>query len=181
MQKMRFIESFKEKFMSFYAKNKKMFFAIVALLIVLLFSFGTMFFSDKKTTSKLADNRGEYVSYDDYSAKIENKIEQLLSGVKSISKVDVFVMIETTPVKNYLKEIEKQTTESGGEIVKESIVFEKNNSTTLPIETFVTLPKITGVLIVTNKIDASTKLAITNALAVVLNVDESCISILQEK
>ena len=63
----------------------------------------------------------------------------------------------------------------------ETVVFEKNGSSSNPIVVATIAPKISGVLIVVNKIQASTKLSIINSVSIVLNVPESCITILQEQ
>ena len=181
MQKNAILIKIKEFFIKFYSGNKKMFFTVIALVLILVVSLLSMFSSKKKQNMSSEKGTSSTVSYDSYASEIENKIESMLCGLKSVSEVQAFVMLETSPIKNYLTETEKQTSDSSGESVKETVVFEKDGSVQKPVETFVAMPKITGVLIVVNKIDASTKVAITNALAVVLNVSESSISILQEK
>ena len=103
--------------------------------------------------------------------------------MKSVSKVKVFVMIESSSMSEYLTEKEVVEIEnSGGKTTttKTVVVYQKDGSKSSPVQVSVMPPKISGVLIFLNKIDASTKLSITNAIACVLNIDASCISILQD-
>jgi len=81
----------------------------------------------------------------------------------------------------YIYLTQSENTKSGeSEVVKEEVVYEKNGSSQSPIKVMTEYPKVTGVMIVTNKIDVSTKISIQNAIAGVLNIDSSCIFILQD-
>ncbi len=181
MKKVTIFTKTKEYFVNLYSKNKKMFFAVIAVVVLILVSVPSMFFVKDKQVKETESDKKTTISYDSYASGLETKIEALLNNLNSISNVEAFVMLESSPIKHYLMELEKSQNSASGEVIKETIVFEKDGSSTKPVETYVEMPKIAGVLIVVNKIDASTKLAIINSLSVVLNVDSSCISILQEK
>ena len=64
---------------------------------------------------------------------------------------------------------------------KNEVVFQKSGSSNYPVKTSTTYPEITGVLIYLNKVDILTKNNIQKAVSTVLNIDPSCIYILQER
>ena len=165
----------KEKLGVLYKKNKKLFFVALAVLFVVCLMF---FVPQKKSqTTQVNHVSGGESSYVD---KIESKIKNLLSNISTINLVDVMVVVESSEIINYLTQ--KETIKSGDSITeKEEIVYEKNGSTQTPISVSVTYPKICGVILILNKIDASTKLSIQNALSGVLNIDSNCIFILQDR
>lgn len=163
-------------------RNKKLFLLCLALCGIVVVS-ACMFFLQNKNTKKQQISSLSKVIVDDYSSGVENKIKALLLGLKSVSKADVFVMVESSPISNYLteKEVVEVTGSAGSTITTTTtVVYQKDGSKTSPIIVSTTPPKIIGVLIVLNKINASTKVSIINAVACVLNIDASCISILQD-
>ncbi len=172
------------KIRNIYHRNKKLFFVsmIIVFIFVLVIVY-TLFFSGNKV-SKNSSNTNS-VSLDNYTETLENKLSNMLLSVDEIKTVSVLVMVDSSPIINYLTENEmSETTNSSGGITSSSSskpVFEKNSGISSPIVISTTLPKVTGVLIVTNKINASTKISIINAISMVLNVDVSCICILQER
>ena len=174
---------FKNKTKELYLKNKKIFlgvFALMILICVMLFSSISSKMKNKKDTLLESQN----VSVSNFQSSLESKLESMILKVKGVEFADVLVMIESTPKVNFLfeKEEVKNTSEKGdSSTIKESIVMEKNGSNSSPVVVSTTLPKVTGVLIVMSKVSPSTKVSIINSLSIVLNVDESCISILQEK
>ena len=182
MKLSKYFAKIKEFLESAYKKNKKLFFVTIALVFIVVAS-AWYVFANKSTTSKTTKISSSGVSVDSYASSVEQKLESKLLNMKNVSSVEVFVMIESTPIKNYLTEQEVvEITNSAGTTTTTTttVVYEKDGSATSPIEVSTQLPKITGVLIFLNKIDASTKLSITNAVACVLNVESSCISILQD-
>lgn len=183
MKKFEFLSKIKQFFTKLYGLNKKLFFAILAVFVLVVCMVGFSFFNTSKTKTK-TQNNALNLSHNDYAGVIENKIKNILLSMSAVSEVEVFVMVDSTPKKNYLTEIEESKTTSEKETTetkKETVVFEKDGSASAPIELSITLPKISGVLIFLNKIDSSTKVSIVTALSVVLNIDESCISILQDR
>ena len=182
MTKLRqYFAKIKEFVNDLYNKNKKLFFMSLALIIVI---FGaliwTVFGSDSESKKS---NKGDIgVSIESYADGVERKIETMLLSMKKVSVAKVFVMVDSSPVKNYLTETEvvKVGGENGSTTTSSKVVYNKNGSSSSPVEISTTLPKVTGVLIFLNKVDASTKVSIINAIAVVLNIKPSCISILQD-
>ena len=166
------------KIKTLFQTNKKRSLTIFVVLILIFFIFAYLYFP-KNTDNK---NNNES-SMNDYARSIEFKLEEMLLAVYGIDSVDVFVMTAGTQKINYLMETtETEVTNSTGSTKTSSskVVYEKLNGETLPIIVSTSYPEILGVMIVTNSISASTKNLIKNSISIVLNIDSSCISILQE-
>lgn len=182
MKKIRFISNVTDTVKSLFKKNKKLFFLTIALIFIMLAVFVSTFFTSKNNSSNKS-NTSVSTGILDYTNSVENKLESMLLSLSGISSASVFVMVEATPTVTYLTETEEVTTTnaSGSSTTKTTtVVFEKDGSISTPITVTTILPKVTGVMVVLNKVSPSTKLNITNAIATVLNIDVSCISILQE-
>lgn len=176
------ISKLKQGLSKFYQKNKNLFFACLICIVGIAFLFVSSISSINKKNYSKAKVESTF-SVTEYADNVEKKIINIISNIGSIKHVNAFVMVETTPTFSYLTE-KKETTVTNNEGTKTEItttvVFEKNGSISTPVIVTTLMPKITGVLIITNKISASTKLSIINSISIVLNVDESCISLLQE-
>lgn len=172
----------KNKLSSLFSGKKKS--TVICFLIIVLIV-GYMISINLKPSSKQSDKEDnvENFSISDYSNNIENKLESMLLNIDEIDSVSVMVMVESTPKTEYLTETE-QTTETdekgSSSTTSTSVVFEKDGSVSTPVVVTTIMPKIIGVLIVVNKISASTKFSIINSISMVLNVDSSSISILQK-
>ena len=177
--------NFKDKICSFYKKDKKIFISICVCLIIFFALIISTFVDINKNKKVVSTKKIETtISVSDYATNIENKLESLLSKLDSIKTVSVMVMVESSPQVTYLTESTTKTETKENNSVSEIstiVVIEKNGSISTPVVVTTINPKITGVLIVTNKINATTKLAIINSVSNVLNISESCISLLQEK
>ena len=172
----------KDTICSFYKKNKKLFISCVICLII-MDALVISTFSDLKKTKSNTTKSDTTVSVSDFASEVETKLTNLILKLDNISSVSVFVMVDSTPTVTYLTESTEKTETKDGSSISETtttVVFEKNGSISSPIVVTTIMPKVTGVLIVTNKINASTKLSIINSVSIVLNIDESCISLLQE-
>lgn len=162
------------------ASGKKKYLFAAILILVLILIFATLFFNgkinnSKENTSVLADN---------YAASLENKLKSMILKIDEINSVDVLVVVNGSAKTNYLVETtEVVTTNSNGSTKTTStkVVYEKANGTSSPIIVSTSYPEVIGVMIVINKVSASTKLAIKNSVSLVLNIPEESISILQEK
>ena len=186
MEKFNFIQNVKDKVIALYNKNKKVFFACTALFIILIVLLFSIMFSGTKTKrdKNKTETSANVISVSDYAAGIETKLRNMILELDSVSSVSVFVMVDSSPTVKYLTQTntETKTTEAGtNSVVSETVVFEKNGSVTTPIVVTTIMPKVTGVLITINDVSAMTKLSIINSVSIVLNIDESCISILQER
>lgn len=181
MQKNNFFKSLKEKFLGLGKKGKRLLFVAVIVIIIMLAIFFSALFPKSKNNAQSNQNA---FSVTDYAAGIEKKLEQILLATSSVTKVSVFVVVDSTPKVEYLTDTEQtSSTNSTGNTTttsSETAVFEKNGSVSTPVVVKTTMPSVLGVLIVTNKISASTKYNIINSVSVVLNIDSGRISILQE-
>lgn len=182
MTKIKFFDNIRSKISELKSKNKKVFFMCTVLFVVLIFLVISIVFSfGKKSTKQQKETTNLSVS--DYAANIEKKLTEMILKLDSVKDASVFLMIDSTPKVEYLTEKNEEIKEDGSvknSVLSETVVFEKNGSVTTPIVVTTVMPKITGVLIVTNKISVSTKVAIISSIGIVLNIDPSCISLLQE-
>lgn len=182
MSKIEFFSKIKAKTSELKSKNKKVFYlSIVLIIAAAFFVFSIAFKTGKKNSEQKSENN--QISVSDYASSIEKKLTDMISKLDSVNEVSVFVMVDSTPRIEYLTEKSeevKQEGESKNSVVSETVVFEKDGSILTPIVVTTIMPKVTGVLIVTNKISASTKISIISSVSVVLNIDRESISLLQE-
>ena len=174
----------KNKILSFARKNRRLFIVTLVLIFVLLFATVYSFLSSSKVKADSEIVTTKTVVDDRYETMVENKILQMLLSLSEVSKANVMVVCETSVVNEYLKNTSETTSTSDANSTKtitEDIVFEKNGSNNSPIIVSSTFPKVMGVWVIVNNISASTKLAIISSICSVLNISESCISILQER
>lgn len=181
MQKNNFFKNLKEKFSGLGKKGKRLFFVAMAAIVIMLIIFVSALIPKSKSSSQPSQAS---VSVTDYAKNLETKLEQMLLSTSAVTKASVFVVVDSTPKVEYLTDTEQTTsTNSSGNSTTTSsttAVFEKNGSMSTPVVVQTIMPKVVGVLIVTNKISASTKYNIISAVSVVLNIDSERISILQE-
>ncbi len=175
------ISKLKSKISFFYGRNKKLFIASLALIVFVIVCL--FFIPTNKEDSKIIEEtkRNENVTTASYSKQIEAKIENMLLSLSEVNFANVMVVCDSTEVYEYLKNVNQTKSENGNITIQEEVVYEKNGSNTKPIIITAKSPKILGVWVVINAVSPSTKLAIANSLKTVLNIDESCINILQER
>ena len=181
MKKIAFLSKVKEKLkVVTNGKKGKNLFLIIGLIVGVVLLFASYFIPSKSKTVK---NETAEISISNYSSNIELKLKQMLLPINEVSSASVMVMVESAPKIEYLleKEEEVKSDEKGSSsTISTTVVFEKNGSVSTPVVVTTIMPKVTGVFIVLNKISPSTKLSIINSISVVLNIDQACISILQE-
>lgn len=158
--------------------------AVITGFILAVFAIFFIFTYFEKPSKKAKEENKNYeISVTEYSQNIENKLENMLLNLSEIKSVSVMVMVESTPKIEYLTESQNTITPSEkgtSSTSSTTVVFEKNGTVSTPVVITTIMPKVTGVLIVLNNVSASTKINIINSISVVLNVDSSCISIIQE-
>lgn len=163
-------------------KNVKLLTFFLCGVVLLIFLSG--FFGGLKNENKKEKRSQKSISVSEYSSQVESKIEEMIFATGKVKNVSAFVMIESSPEIKYLTETKEENSIKNDELTTSSkvvsVVFEKNGSVSTPVVVATISPKICGVMIVMSRVDASTKIGIQNALAVVLNIDVSCISILQK-
>ena len=181
MKNFAFFTKLKDKFFGLKnSKNRKNLFLILGLIIGVILLI-ISFIIQPKTKVEIKDKTE--ISVSSYSSSIESKLEQMLLNLNEITNVEVMVMVESAPKIEYLteKKEEIKTDDKGSSsVVSTTVVFEKNGSVSTPVVVTTIMPKITGVFVVMNQVSASTKISIINSISVVLNIDQTCISILQE-
>lgn len=181
MKKSNFFVKLKNWLVGLYQKNKKLFIITSVLLLVLVIC---LFFYPKtenqeETTKSQVDNYS--TSSSDYASAIENKLQSMLLSIDEVKTASVMVLCESTVVNEYLQDKNETKNADGSTSYSEETAYEKNGSNTTPIIISSKMPKIVGVWVIINEVSPSTKLAITNSIASVLNLNETSISILQER
>ena len=179
----KFLLKLKQSYVSLFNKNKKLLLVTTILICVIVVAF--VFSLVKPKPQNVESNTSNFSSIDDsYEQVIETKIKSMLLSIDEIKSANVMVACETTVIKQYLKNTNQTTTKSDNSTtttLTEDVVFEKTGSSNTPIVVSTKMPKIVGVWIIINTVSASTRLAIINSICSVLNINESCISILQER
>ena len=104
MTKLRqYFAKIKEFVNDLYNKNKKLFFMSLALIVVIFGALIWTVFGSASESKKL--NKGDIgVAIESYADGVERKIETMLLSMKKVSVAKVFVMVDSSPVKNYLTE-----------------------------------------------------------------------------
>lgn len=180
----KFFGNFKTKIFDSFGKNKKMLaisVVIIMLVLFVIFAFPKKIKSESNNTSSKTLSQNESL---DYEAELEQKIKNMLLSIDEVSSANVMIVCETSVTYNYLKNKDETTTTSDGsssKVTSEEVAYEKNGSSSSPIIVSKNMPKVVGVWVVLNSVSASTKLSIIKSLSVVLNIDETSISILQER
>jgi stage III sporulation protein AG len=175
------IKKLKNNFLNFFSRNKKL--TILVVVLVSAFLFSVIFYPSNGTNNDdgVKNESSQKVESVDYPSQLESKIKSMLMNISEISKVDVMVVCESSEIYEFLKNHEESKTDGGSSTIRDEVVYQKDGSNSMPIVISSKMPKIVGVWIIVNSISPSTKLAITNSIKSVLNLDESCISILQER
>lgn len=134
---------------------------IVFFLVMLLIAFSNFSFTQFE---KFSSNNGNifYVSSEDYSLKLENKLSNLLSKIEGVGQVSVMVVLEESP-KFELVNIEAKDSEIGE-------LIDLNSDSGISIINEI-IPKIKGVVIVSSGAkDISVRVNILNATETLLNL-----------
>ena len=175
--------SLKNKISFLYGKNKKLFvwgIVLLVLVFVFLFAFPKENYEDKNLAKDSESVKNISLGYEE---ELEFKIQKMLVSISEVSVANVMVFCDSSERYEYLKNVSETSSGSGdsaSKTITEEVVYEKNGSNSSPIVISKTMPKVLGVWIVINQVSPSTKLVITNSICSVLNIDASCISILQE-
>ena len=116
-----------------------------------------------------------------YEEELSQNLENILLKMNSVSKAEVMVVCDKTMTKHYVFNLSSDKTANGEQVnssEKNELAYEKNGSNSSPILEYCEYPKVVGVMVVVNDVSPSTKLSILNSISIVLNVDQSCISII---
>lgn len=175
------IKSIKNRFSNLIPKNKKT--LILCAVLVVTIALSLVFFPNKTSdnSSHKNESNDSVANSASYSEMVERKIKSMLLSIAEVTNAEVMVVCESTEIYEYLMNRDETKGDNNSSTIREEVAFEKDGSNSTPIIISSKMPKILGVWIIINEVAPSTKLAITNSIESVLNIDKSCISILQER
>lgn len=176
----KFFSGLKTKMSSLYSKNRKLFIVMVSLFLVIIVCFLFYPKTDTNAKNQTTETKSSEQTSLDYTTKIETKVKQMLLSLEEVTKANVMVLCDSTEIVEYQKNVNESTSENSSS-KNEEVAYEKDGSKSTPIVVTTKNPKIVGVWIIINSVSASTKLAITNSICSVLNIEETSINILQER
>ena len=161
--------------------GRKIKFCVVAVLSVIIFSiFFSSFFDGSKKSTNEEKVRVEGVA--DYAKTTELRLQNLLSNVKGINNVCVFVYVKSTPEIVYKYDIETVSANNQTTTEKHTTVFDKNGSMTEAVIVVTKYPQIEGVMIVASGAgDPKMKLKLIDAVSCVLSIAPTKIEVLEGK
>ncbi len=104
--------------------------------------------------------------------ELEQRLEQLLSGIDGVTAPDVMLTLESTSERVYARDGSSSTGTSGGSSSESSIVLA--GSSRAALESCTVLPKVRGVAVVCGGAEnPSTKEKVVNTVSGVLNISSS--------
>lgn len=156
--------------------NVKVLLIILAFLILAVIVINN---TSGKTTSKDVSN-SKYTTSLDYIAQIEEKLMNVVQGIKGAGKTKVMISISSSPELSVAENIEEKTVTTSGNstttVTTEPIIVRQNGEDS-PLILKETLPKICGVIVVSEgakdiKVKMDIMLAVSTALGVNSNIVE---------
>ena len=112
----------------------------------------------------------------------EDRLENVLSSMKGISGIEIFVYVTSSEEVVYLSDKESNQSTGGTNSLKETTVFNKNGSSSSAVVVVTKYPKIEGVLIVAGGVsDVKLKLKIIDAVSCILSIAPTNIEVLEGK
>ena len=165
------------------SSSKKIKFIIVGVLFVTLIGiFLSSFSYSSDTDNDSSSNLGVVGSY---AKDTENRLQNILSGIKGIGKVDVFVYVTQSEEIVYMQDTESTSTNNGTTTTKtetKTTIFDKNGNAVSAVVVVTKYPKIEGILIVAGGAnDVKLKLKIIDAVSCILSIAPSNIEVLEGK
>lgn len=163
---------------------KKIIILVLVVLVVLIFLPNFSFKKSSSTKSETIEKVYVNCSALEYCKTLENKLENVLSSVKGLSNVKVYLTITEGPKTEYLKETNITESSENGKttvVTEENIYTQKNGSNSEPVEVRQILPKIESVLIVAKGADMKMQIAIANIVSSVLSVSVSKVEVMEGK
>lgn len=168
---------------------------IIAICGVVLVMFSIPTGKSKKTNSKSSvssTNQTISITNDDYTKKLESKLEDLLSRVKGVGNVKVMITLKDQGEKVILKEMpcdksEQHDKDSNGGTSdqtqisqKEVVIYQKNtNGEQVPYVIKENLPVIDGIAVIAQGGDnAETAVKITNIAQALFGISSHKISVI---
>lgn len=182
----KLIDKIKAKLNSGGKLSKKFQLVIAGLLAVIMLIIFIKSFKPKFSALSYKNEENNQTSQNaetDYVTGLETRLTTILSSIKGVENVKVFIMTESSVKKVYAVDEDKQLDSDGKSgKYKSEIVFEKDGSSSNPVVSVEVYPEITGVLIVADGVnDEKLRLMVINAVAVALNIQNSKIEVLSGK
>ena len=162
-------------------KKVKYLTVIILSVVVVFILLSSSTRSVKKTvTSQIETTTNS--SWREYCESQEHRLEYVLSSIKGVDDVKVFIMVDTSPELTYLQNSTKTTSASASESYQTTAVEVKNGNITTPVVVLESLPKIVGVLVVAGGAsDVKLKNTIANVVSSVVKVSLSSVEVLEGK
>ena len=160
--------------------NKSKLILVVALsfIIVIIFSSSLIFDNKSESTSQ----KNEIVTTKSYAENVESRLEKVLSKMKGVTSVEIFVYVSSSEEVVYLTDKETTPTSSGENSIKETTVFNKDGSMSSAVVVVKKYPKVEGVLIVAGGVsDVKLKLTIIDAVSCILCIAPTNVEVLEGK
>lgn len=151
----------------------------VLILLLICFSGNSLFGFSNSASTETADNSTvSYTTTSQYIENMESKLKNLISNVKDAGNVEVMIMCDGVVSKTYATDetitTSGQTTEKQNNIILVEVDGKKE-----PIIIGETLPKITGVVVVSSGAsNTKVKLDILSVVQTLFNLESSKIQIL---
>jgi len=160
------------------SKNKTKTVLAVVLFAVVIIIFASTYFPSSSSNNK---TQNTIISVSDYASNTELRLKRLLSSVKGVGNVDVFIYIKSSEEIVY-KEDTETITSSANTTVKNTTVFDQSGNEKNAVVVVTKFPQIEGVLIVAGGTGNSIiKLKIIDAVSCVLGLSPSRIEVLEGK
>lgn len=181
--------SIKTRFNNFISKFKKVKHIEVAIAIILgcvalIIFIGS--FSKKTSDNNVENNNVNTIistsSLSEYATSVEDRLKNVLSSIKGVGKVSVFVSVDATPEIVIAEEVEEKIVTSGSTTTtttNRTPVLVKNGSSTSTIILIEKAPKIVGILVVAEGAsDAKVKVDLINAIKALFEIESNKIEII---
>lgn len=153
--------------------------AIFAILLVLICFSGNTFSFLTSTDNQEEDNGLNFVYSSQFISEMESRLKNVLSGIKGAGRVEVMITIERGSELVFAGN-ETITTSAGGSgtVTEKTIIIVTQNGVSSPIVISEILPKIKGVVIVSEGAkDISVRLNLLYAAQTLLSLDSQNIQV----
>lgn len=171
----------KEKIKAFYEKIKKVKHIQIYFAVGLAVVVGLIYFafagggSDKKQSTDVDKTYQNISSSSEYTAYMENKLENVITSVKGVGETKVVLTLEKGFEYVYLTEEETKTTSNGTTVTTISIVMVDGQ----PVVKEEIYPVVKGILVIAEGAeDIGVRMNILSLIQTVIEVDNSKINIM---
>ena len=165
--------------------NDKIKIAVAFMLFLVIIAIFVGGIENDKGAKKENDQQ-QQIEYSDYVANIENRLVKVISAVKGVQNVSVFVYVENSPrlvLAEDIEQEEKRGTDGTVTISKTvTTVITKDGSENKTVCIMEIYPEIVGVLVVADGAsNEKTRLSSLNAVTVLLGIENTRVEVLEGK